>query len=79
MSRENSVHVKLSDEADKTLELLVAAHPDNASKSAIAAYLLERALLGEGHGLKVDLTRLHRQGLMGTFGYSGGMRGFEGR
>lgn len=66
--RENSVHVKLSDAADQALELLVAAHPDNATKSAIAAYLLERALLGEAHSLKLALKRLHQRGLMGTGG-----------
>lgn len=62
--RENSIHVKLSDEADKALELLVAAHPDNAAKSTIAAYLLERALLGEVHSLRMVLAKLHRQGMM---------------
>lgn len=66
--RENSVHVKLSDDADRALELLVAAHPDNASKSSIAAYLLEKSLLGEAHSLKVALARLHRQGLVGRMG-----------
>lgn len=62
--RENSVHVRLSDEADATLDLLRAA--DGRDKSALAAVLLERVLLGEGHALRVAAERFVRSGLSGS-------------
>lgn len=58
--RENSVHVRLSDEADATLDLLRAA--DGRDKSALAAVLLERVLLGEGHALRVAAETGHPAG-----------------
>ena len=64
--RENTVHVKLSDDADKALELLVMVHPEGAAKSTIAASLLERALLGEAHTVRVAVSHLARQGFTGT-------------
>lgn len=66
--RENVVHVKLSDDADKALELLVLVHADGAAKSTIAASLLERALLGEAHTVRMAVTRLARQGFTGRAG-----------
>lgn len=64
--RENSVHVKLSDDADKALELLVLVHADGAAKSTIAASLLENALLGEAHTVRMAVKRLSRSGLSGS-------------
>jgi hypothetical protein len=66
--RENVVHVKLSDDADKALELLVLVHADSAAKSTIAASLLERALLGEAHTVRMALARLARHGFTGRAG-----------
>ncbi|MCB1891960.1 MAG: hypothetical protein H6880_11555 [Rhodobiaceae bacterium] len=64
--REHSVHVRLSDEADAVLELMCEAQ--RKDKAAFAADLLERALLGEGHALKVAALRLARLGLTGIAG-----------
>ena len=61
--RENSVHVRLSDEADALLELLAAA--GNTEKGRVASDLLHRALLGEGYALKVAADRLARMGFGG--------------
>lgn len=66
--RENVVHVKLSDEADQALELLTLTHPENAAKSTIAAAILERALLGEAHAIKVAIARVSRQVSSGSVG-----------
>lgn len=63
--RENSVHVKLSDDADKALELLVITQSGGTTKAAIAASLLERGLLGEAHAIRMALARLSRQGSSG--------------
>lgn len=62
--RENSVHVRLNDEADALLELLSEA--GSVDKSKLAADLLHRALLGEGHGIKVAAMRLARLGIAGS-------------
>jgi len=62
--RENSTHVRLNDEADAMLELLAEAQ--RVEKSKLAADLLHRALLGEGHALKVAAQRLARLGLSGS-------------
>lgn len=62
--RENSVHVRLSDEADATLELLSEA--GGHDKSKLAADLLHRALLGEGYALKVAAMKLARLGITGN-------------
>lgn len=62
--RENSIHVRLSDEADALLELVVEAA--GIDKARMAADLLQRALLGEGHALKVAAIKLARLGLTGS-------------
>ena len=56
--RENSVHVRLTDEADAMLELLAESHQEDKAK--IAANILQRALLGEGHALRVAAMRFSR-------------------
>lgn len=68
--RENSVHVRLSCEADALLELIGEAQ--RKDKAALAADLLERALLGEAHSLKVAAMRFAR---LGTSGIDGEGRG----
>lgn len=62
--RENSVHVRLTDEADAMLELLSESKQEDKSK--LAANILQRALLGEGHALKVAAMRLARLGMQGS-------------
>lgn len=62
--RENSIHVRLSDEADAMLDLL--AESRSIDKSRLAADILHRSLLGEGHVLRVAAQRLSRLGLMGN-------------
>lgn len=64
--RDHSVHVRLTDEADAMLELLCAASRDDKAK--LAADLLERALMGEGHALRMAAQRLARLGFAGTRG-----------
>ena len=61
--RENSIHVRVSDEADAVLELLCEA--SGVDKSKHAAALLEKMLLGEGHALKVAAMRFARLGTSG--------------
>lgn len=63
MKRENSVHVRLSDEADALLELLAEAR--GMDKARVAADLLHRALLGEGYSLRIAAERLARLGMIG--------------
>lgn len=62
--RENSIHVRLSDEADATLELLSESMQQDKSK--LAAILLQRTLLGEGYALKIAAMRLARLGTLGS-------------
>jgi hypothetical protein len=62
--REHSVHVRICDEADAVLELL--AQVGSSDKSVVAADLLHRALLGEGHAVKVAAMRFARMGITGT-------------
>ena len=62
--RENSTHVRLSDEADAMLELL--AESMGQEKSKLASVLLTRTLLGEGHALRVAALRLSRLGMTGS-------------
>jgi hypothetical protein len=64
--RDHSTHIRLSDEADATAELLAEA--SNTDKSKILADLLERCLLGEGHALKIAALRYSRLGLTGSTG-----------
>jgi len=61
--RDHSTHVRLSDEADAMLELLAQA--GTRDKAALAADLLEEALLGRGHALKVAAMRFARLGIAG--------------
>jgi len=62
--REHSVHVRLSDESDALLELMCQVKGDDKAK--IAADLLERTLLGDGHALKVAARRLAGAGFAGS-------------
>lgn len=62
--RENSIHVRVSDEADAVLELM--CHAGARDKAALAAELVEEALLGRGHALKVAALRFARLGIAGT-------------
>lgn len=61
--REHSTHVRLSDEADARLEFLAEA--GRTDKAKIAADILHRALLGEGHDLIVAAERYLRLGTSG--------------
>lgn len=63
VKREHSVHVRLSDEADAVLELMAQA--GTRDKAALAADLLEEALLGKAHSLKVAALRFARLGIAG--------------
>lgn len=62
--RENSIHVRVSDEADAVLELMCQAGARD--KAALAADLVEEALLGRGHALKVAALRFARLGIAGN-------------
>ena len=62
--REHSTHVRLSEEADAVLELMAQAAVRD--KSALAAQLLEEALLGRAHALKVAALRFARPGFGGN-------------
>lgn len=64
VKRENSIHVRLSDEADAVAELLSEAQ--EVTKAELVAKLIHRALLGEGHALKVAAIRYSRLGLTGS-------------
>lgn len=59
--REHSVHVRLCEDADAVLELMCQA--GTRDKAALAADLLEEALLGKGHALKVAALRFARLGI----------------
>jgi hypothetical protein len=61
--RENSVHVRLSDEADAALELMCQA--GGHDKAKLSAQMLEDALLGRCHALKVAAHRFARLGIAG--------------
>lgn len=63
VKHEISIHIRLSDEADAMIELLAEAK--ETTKIKIAEDLLHRALLGEGHALKVAAIRYSRLGLNG--------------
>lgn len=63
IKHEVSIHIRLSDEADAMIELLAEAK--ETTKIKIAEDLLHRALLGEGHALKVAAIRYSRLGLNG--------------
>ena len=63
VKHEVSIHIRLSDEADAMIELLAEAR--ETTKIKIAEDLLHRALLGEGHALKVAAIRYSRLGLAG--------------
>lgn len=68
--RQNSVHVRISDEADAVLELMSEASSPKRAKADIAAELIEESLLGRGHALKVAAMRFARLGLSGKGGES---------
>ena len=63
VKHEISIHIRICEEADAVLELMSAA--TNATKVKIAEDLVHRALLGEGHALKVAAIRYSRLGLTG--------------
>lgn len=58
--REHSIHVRVCEDADAVLELMCQA--GTRDKAALAADLLEEALLGRGHALKVAAVRFARLG-----------------
>lgn len=62
--RENSLHVRICDEADSALELMCTVN--DRDKAALAAQLLEEVLLGRAHALKVAAVRFVRSGLAGS-------------
>ena len=62
--RENSVHVRLSDDADAIAELLAEA--GNIDKNKLVTTLIHEALLGKGYALKVAAMRFARLGLSGS-------------
>ena len=64
--REHSTHVRLSEEADAVLELMAQAAVRD--KAALAADLLEEALLGRAHTLRMAALRFARLGFGGTSG-----------
>lgn len=64
VKHEISIHIRLSDEADAVLELMSEAK--EITKIKIVEDLVHRALLGEGHALKVAAIRYSRLGLTGT-------------
>ena len=64
--REHSTNVRLCDASDAMLSFL--AESNGEDKSKIAADILRRALLGEGHDLKVAADRIHSLGLTGRNG-----------
>lgn len=64
--RDTSLHVRVSDESDAVLELMKAS--TGKSKAEIAAELVEEALHGKGHALRVAALRFARSGLGGRAG-----------
>ena len=61
--REHSTNVRLCDASDAMLSFL--AESKGEDKAKIAADILRRALLGEGHDLKVAAERFLRSGTSG--------------
>ncbi len=61
--RDNSVHIRLSDEADAVAELLKEVN--GVTKVDLLTKLIHKALLGEGHDVKVAAMRFARLGLTG--------------
>lgn len=62
--RTASIHVRVSEESDALLELMRSAAPGRA-KADIAAEVLEEALHGKGHALRVAAARYVRLGFAG--------------
>ena len=60
------LHIRLSTDAKGMLRLL--AEVQQLPESVVAAQLLERSILGEGHVLKVAARQLHRAGFAGSEG-----------
>lgn len=69
--RSNSIHVRISDQADAVLELMSQAAGGRA-KADLLAELVERALLGEGHALRMAALRYARLGFGGASRDEGG-------
>ena len=55
-----SIHIRVSDESDAVLDLMSQAH--QRTKADIAAELVEEALLGRGHSLRIAALRYARLG-----------------
>lgn len=64
MTKDISVHVRLSEDADAMLELLATAQ--ERTKTEVAATVLHKSLLGEGYALRVAAERFARLGFRGT-------------
>ena len=62
--RANSIHVRVGDEADAMLELMRSAS-GGRTKAEIAGELIEEALLGKGHSLRMAAMRFARLGFPG--------------
>lgn len=62
--RDNSTHIRLSDEADAIAELI--AESTGKTKTDLLTKLLERTLLGEAHLLRLAAMRFARSGLLGS-------------
>jgi hypothetical protein len=58
------LHVRISEEAKATLRLLADAYQQ--PECVLAGQLLERALMGEGHTLKIAARRLYHAGFAGS-------------
>lgn len=66
MKRDHSIHVRVSDECDDALALM--AQLKGSEKAALVAEIVERAVMGEMHGLKVAAQRMVRLGFVGISG-----------
>lgn len=62
--RNNSTHVRLSDDADAMLELMAGAQ--GREKATVLAELCEETLLGRGHALRMAALRFARLGINGS-------------
>lgn len=60
------LHIRIGEEAKATLGLLADAY--ELPESVLAARLLERTLLGEGHALRLAARRMVRSGIAGSHG-----------
>jgi hypothetical protein len=60
-----SIHIRVSDESDALLELMRSAGAGGRAKADIAGELVEEALHGKGHALRLAALRYARLGLTG--------------